>query len=106
MNRSTIYDFLVKETDLKYTFTYINKRKYVVFPVPYDWDKPYLMINSARIKNFQSIILFTNELVVRFDTYDDWQINIPYKDIEYLEVIKDIDVRLLGLYKGKKVSVE
>ena len=103
MNRSTIYDFLVKETDLKYTFTYISGGKYVVFPVPYDWDHSYLMINSMRVTDFQSIILFTNELVVRFDVRGTEQINIPYKDIEYLEVMEDMDIHYIGLHEGKKV---
>ena len=30
------------------------------------------------------------------------QINIPYKDIEYIEVREDMDIRYQSLYEGKK----
>ena len=102
MNRSTIYEFIRKETDLQYTTTVINNRKYMVFPCPYDWDESYLLINGSRITNFQAIILFTNELVVRFGITDDRQVNIPYKDIEYLEVRNDLDIGYSYLHQGKK----
>ena len=103
MNRSTIYDYLTKDSGLKITWTYINDRKYMVFPVPYEWDNSFLLINSMRITDFQSIILFSYEMVVRFSTYGDTQINIPYKDIEYLEVLEDMDIRYMALHNGEKI---
>ena len=103
MNRSTIYDFLINESGLKITWTYINDRKYMVFPVPYEWDNSFLLINSVRITDFQSIILFSYEMVVRFSPYGDAQINIPYKDIEYLEIRREMDIGYMALHKGEKI---
>lgn len=103
MNRSTIYEYLDKDTDLKFSFTYQNNRKYMIFIMPYKWEHSFLLINSMRVTDFQSLILYSNELVVRFSKYDDWQINIPYKDIEYFEVREDMDIKYMGLHKDKKV---
>ena len=61
-------------------------------------------INSMRIRDFDNIILFSNELVVTFFKYSDSQINIPYKDIKYIEVCEDLDERYIGLENGNKVQ--
>jgi hypothetical protein len=84
MNRSTIYEFLQNETELIYTSLNIGKGKYIVFMTPWAWENSYLLINNMRFTDFHSLILFSNELVVRFDKYLDQQVNIPYKDIEIL----------------------
>lgn len=102
MNRSTIYEHLRKDTELELRFTKIGKGNYPVLRIPYSWQESYLLINSVRITDFQAIILFSNELVVRFSIHDDWQINIPYSDIEYLEVRNDLDLGYTYLHKGKK----
>lgn len=103
MNRQTIYDYLVKNTDLVFSFTRIGKGKYVIFIVPYAWDSSFLLLNDMRITNFQSIILFSNEIAVRFWVNDDAQINIKYKDIEYFEVREHMDIRYMGLHNNEKV---
>lgn len=102
MNRSTIYEFLQKDTELEYASTVISNRKYMVFRCPWKWEESYLLINKSRITNFQSVILFSNELVVRFGITDDRQVNIPYKDIDYLEVRNDLDIGYSYLYQDKK----
>lgn len=99
-NRSTIYQFF-KETELYFAYTEISNRKYKVFQIPYKWDKSYLMINDMRITDFQSVILFTNELVVRFSKYDDWQINIPYKSIKSIAVAEDLNLGYRELHLNK-----
>lgn len=104
MNRSTIYEFLNKDTELFYGTTQISNGKYVVFIVPWAWENSYLLINNMRFTDFQSLILFSKELVVRFDKYLDQQVNIPYKDIEYLEVREDMDIRYMALHNGNKVQ--
>ena len=106
MNRSTIFEFLRKDTDLELTYMKIGKGQYPVLRVPWKWDQPYLFINGWRIKCFQSVVLFSNELVVRFGIPSDEQINIPYKDIDYVEVCEDIDVRYIGLADNKKVYIQ
>ena len=103
MNRSTIYEFLQKDTELQYTTTMISNRKYMVFYCPWDWEESYLLINGSRITNFQSLILFTNELVVRFGITDTRQVNIPYRDIEYLEIRTDLDLGYSYLHEDKKM---
>lgn len=99
-NRSTLYEFF-KETDLFFAYTEISGRKYKVFQIPWAWDKSYLIINNVRITHFQSVILFTNELVVRFSKYDDWQINIPYKSIKTIAVTEDLDLKYERLHLNK-----
>lgn len=100
-NRSTLYDYL-KNTDLELRFTEHNGRRYKVFRIPYKWDESYLMINDVRITNFEAIILYTNEIVIRFMMYGDCQINIPYKEIHYIEVSNDMDLGYHGLRLNKK----
>lgn len=102
MNRSTIFEYLRNDTELEIRYTKIGKGSYPVLRIPYIWQESYLLINSIRITDFQSIILFSNELVVRFSIHDNWQINIPYKDIEYLEVRNDLDIGYSFLHQGKK----
>ena len=99
-NRSTLYNYL-KDTELFFSFTEINNRKYKVFQIPYIWEHSYLMINDMRITDFQSVILFTNELVVRFSKYDDWQINIPYKSIKSIGITNDLDLGYQELHLNK-----
>ena len=82
-------------------FLKIGKGTYKVFQVPYRWDQAFLMINDVRITDFQSVILYTNELVVRFSNYDDWQINIPYKVIKTISVTNDLDVGYQQLHLNK-----
>jgi hypothetical protein len=103
MNRSTIYEYLRKDTDLMMRFHKVGKGNYPVLIPPYDWDNVFLLINSTRITNFEALILYSKELVVRFSQFDDWQINIPYKDIEYINVKKDLHIGYMGLYDNEKV---
>ena len=51
-------------------------------------------------------MLFSSELVVRFMTYGDCQVNIPYKDIEYLEIYsdEDLEVGYQALHMGNKIN--
>ena len=100
-NRSTLYRFFNYETDLMMKFLRIGKGQYKVFQVPWDWDTSYLLINNMRITDFQAVILFSNELVVRFEVYGERQINIPYKDIEYIAVSNDLDIGYRELYMRK-----
>ena len=104
MNRSTIYEFLKEETELLIRTVNIGNGKYLIAIVPWDWEEAYLYINNMRFSCFQSIILFSNELVVRFGVYDDYQVNIPYKDISSLEVRADEEVGYMKLHEGKRVS--
>lgn len=104
MNRSTIYEFLKDETDLLLRFTHVGKGKYTIFIVPYAWNESYLLINGMRITDFQSIILFTNELVVRFWVNHDCQINIPYKDIEFIEVRENMNIGYKALHNGNRID--
>ena len=89
-NRSTLYHFFKDKLDLKYMK--IGKGSYKVFRVPYDWESSFLKINDIRITDFQSVILYSNELVIRFSTFDDWQVNIPYRVIKTISLSKDLDI--------------
>lgn len=104
MNRSTIFEYLRNDTELELKYTKIGKGAYPVLKVPLMWDGSYLLINSMRFSEFQAIILFSNELVVRFGIYDDMQVNIPYRDIEYIEVREDMDIGYLALHNGNKIK--
>ena len=103
MNRSTIFEYLKEDTDLELKYTRIGTGSYPVMAVPLMWDSSYLLINSMRFTEFQSVILFSNELVVRFSIYSDMQVNIPYRDIEYLEVREDMDIGYMALHNGEKI---
>lgn len=104
MNRSTIYEFLRNDTPLELKFTKIGKGSYPVLAVPFKWEESFLLINGMRFTNFQAVMLFSNELVVRFMMYGDCQVNIPYKDIEYIEVCDELNVGYMALHKGNKVK--
>ena len=106
MNRSTIYEHLRKDTKLNIKFLKLGKGSYPVFQVPYDWEMSFLLINSIRVTDFHSLILYSSDLVVRFNPFDDWQINIPYKDIEYFEVREFLNIGYMGLYDGEKKIYE
>lgn len=99
-NRSTLY-YYFKDTELNMKMMKIGKGTYKVFQIPYDWDESYLLINDVRITDFQAVILFSNELVVRFSNYDNWQVNIPYRSIKTLSVTKDLNVGYQELYLNK-----
>ena len=99
-NRSTLYHFF-KDQDFILKYMKVGKGSYKVFQVPYRWDHSFLLINDVRITDFQSVILYTNELVVRFSNYDDWQINIPYKVIKTISVTNDLDVGYQQLHLNK-----
>ena len=104
MNRSTIYNYLIKDTELNIMEMKVGRGKYKCFYVPWEWDYSFLHINNSRIMNFREIILFSSELVVRFTNLDDWQINIPYNDIDYIGVVRDENIGYIGLQDGKKVQ--
>ena len=102
MNRSTLYEFLRNNSELEPRYTKIGRGNYPVFRVPYIWEHSYLLINNSRVTDFQALILFSKELVVRFSIHNDWQINIPYKDIEHFEVRDDLDIGYMYLHDDKK----
>lgn len=104
MNRSITYEYLRNDAGLEVRYIKIGTGQYPVLVVPYTWDNSYLLINNMRFTDFQSIILFSHELVVRFYEYDDSQVNIPYGDIEYLEVREDLNLGFIGLHNDKKVQ--
>lgn len=104
MNRSTIYEYLRNDTDLKIRTERFGRGQFPVLYIPYDWDYSFLHINTLRITNFREVILFSSELVVRFTNLDDWQINIPYKDIDYIAVANDEYYGYIGLQDGEKVQ--
>ena len=103
MNRSTIFEYLRNDTGLELRYSKIGKGQYPVLVAPYKWDTCYLLINGTRFTGIQSVMLFSNELVVRFMIYGDCQVNIPYRDIDYIEVREDMDIGYAGLHEGKKV---
>lgn len=96
-NRSTLYHFF-KEQDFPMRFWTIGNGRYKVFQAPYKWDQSFLMINNMRITDFQSVVLFSSELVVRFSQFNSCQINIPYKDIDYIAVSDRADIGYQELY--------
>ena len=99
-NRSTLYHFF-KDTGFHMKMLKIGKGTYKVFQVPYTWDHSYLLINDIRITDFDSVILFSNELVVRFSHYDDWQVNIPYKSIKTISVSENLNIGYQQLHLNK-----
>ncbi len=104
MNRSTIYDYLRKDVPMEFRYWKIGKGQYPVLIPPYKWDRTYLLVNGSRFTDIQALVLFSEELVVRFDKYTDQQVNIPYKDIEYIEVCEDLDIGYEALWQDKKVK--
>lgn len=99
-NRSTLYHYF-KDCGMQIRFTEINNRKYKVFIPDYKWENIYLTINGVRFTDFQSIIIFTNELVVRFSMYDSSQVNIPYKLIKTIQLDNELDLRYEELHLNK-----
>ena len=55
-----------------------------------------------RITDFKALILFSNELVVRFWTNDTCQINIPYKIIDSIKVSEFENVGYASLYDSER----
>lgn len=105
MNRSTIFDFLKKDSGLEIRYWKIHNGNYPVMVVPYRWDHCFLLINGLRFTDFEVLILYSNELVVKYNnTYDDSQVNIPYRDIEYIEVREYLDIGYMGLHNGDKID--
>lgn len=84
-NRNTLYHYF-KDCDMQMRFTKINNRSYKVFIPDYKWETVYLTVNGIRFTDFQSIILFTNELVIRYGLNNTSQVNIPYRLIEALQI--------------------
>lgn len=104
MNRSITYEYLRNDVGLDVRYIKIGNGQYPVLKVPLTWDHSYLLINNMRFTDFQSIILFSHELVVRFYQFDDSQVNIPYGDIEYLEVREDLNIGIIGLHNNEKLK--
>ena len=104
MNRSTIFDFLLNKSGLINSYEKISNGAYPIFVVPYKWDYAVLLVNGSKIITFEKLILFSSELVVKFETLSDSQVNIPYKDIEYIEVRQDMHIGYMGLHNGKVVE--
>ena len=86
MNRSEIYEILHDKLRL-YSVKH-NGRVYIKFHPDKFWDWCMLKINNSFIRDFTEVYICTNELVIR-GLYDKMQINIPYKDIDILEVYGD-----------------
>ena len=63
----------------------VNKRPYNKLYVPRDWETSYLMTDSIIITDFNEVYLCSDELVIR-GKYESLQINIKYKDMEFIEV--------------------
>lgn len=99
-NRNSLYHFF-KEQEFDMRMMKIGKGTYKVFRVPYKWDSAYLLINDVRITDFDSVIIFSNELVVRFDKFTNQQINIPYKSIKTISVTDDLDLGYHELHLNK-----
>ena len=100
-NRSTLYHYF-KDTGMQLRHTKIGRGNYKVFLPDYKWDTIYLTINGVRFTDFQSIILFTNELVVRFNSmYDKSQVNIPYRIIKTIQLDNDLDIGYEELHLNK-----
>ena len=102
MNRSTIYEWLRDNSGLEIRTTNIGKGKYLFAYPPFIWENSYLIINDVRITDFKALILFSNELVVRFWTNDTCQINIPYKIINSIKVSEFENVGYASLYDSER----
>lgn len=91
-NRNTLYHYFT-DAGLPMKSLKIGKGVYKVFQVPYDWDEVHMVINDIRFTDFQAIILFTNELVVRYGSiYDNCQVNIPYRSIERIKIYSELHI--------------
>lgn len=99
-NRSTLYHYF-KDCDMQMRMTKIGKGVYKVFIPANEWEDVYLTVNSVRFTNFQSLILFTNELVVRYSIYGSNQVNIPYKIIDTIQIDNDLDIGYEEIHLNK-----
>lgn len=102
INRSTLYDYLQHHTDLVLRYMKKGRGTYKVFTIPEEWEKSYLLIDDWRITDFQALVIYTNELVVRFGRYNNSQINIPYTSIDSLEVREKYDIPYEKVYLNKE----
>lgn len=105
MNRSTIFDFLRNESGLELRYWKISHSSYAVFKAPFTWDHSYLLVDGVRFSDFEVLIIFSNELVVKFDSNVDnnRQVNIPYRLINSIEVREYIDIGYVKLENEKIV---
>lgn len=105
MNRSTIYDFLLHDSGLEQRYWKINHGNYPVFIAPYTWNHSYLLVDGVRFSDFEVLILFSNELVIKFDSNisNNRQVNIPYRLIDCIEVREDLDIGYIKLENGEKI---
>jgi len=101
-NRSTLYHYFT-DCGLQMKTLKIGKGRYKVFIPPFKWDTIYLTINETRFTDFQAVILFTNELVVRFgNMYDNSQVNIPYRVIKTIELDNELDIGYEQLHLNER----
>lgn len=105
MNRSTIFDFLKNESGLYQSYWKISHSSYAVFKVPWEWDHSYLLVDGVRYSDFEILIIFSNELVIKFDSNinNNRQVNIPYRLINSIEVREHIDIGYVKLENEKIV---
>ena len=100
-NRSTLY-YYFKNAGMIHKSLKIGKGVYKVFIPDYKWENVYLTINGVRFTDFQSVILFTNELVVRFgNIYENNQVNIPYRLIKTIQLDNELDIGYEELHLNK-----
>ena len=100
-NRSTLYHYF-NDNGMQIRFMKIGKGTYKVFTPDYKWDSVYLTVNGVRFTDFQAVILFSNELVVRFgDIYNNSQVNIPYRIIKTIQLDNDLDIGYEELHLNK-----
>lgn len=99
-NRNTLYHYF-KDVGFMMRSLKIGKGVYKVFIPDYKWDTVYLTINGVRFTDFQAVILFTNELVVRYTEYGKSQVNIPYKLIETIQFDNELDIGYEELHLNK-----
>lgn len=106
MNRSTIYDFLLEDSGLEKQHWKIHNGNFPIFMMPYQWDHGFLIINETiRVSDFEIIILYSNELVVKFDKIENGrQINIKYRDIDSIEVREHIAIGYMKLENGERTK--
>lgn len=84
MNRNEVYWALI-DGGLNNYKVIVNKRPYNKLYIPRDWETSYLMTDSIIITDFNEVYLCSDELVIR-GKYEPLQINIKYKDMEFIEV--------------------
>ena len=99
-NRSTLY-YYFKGTGMIHKRLKIGKGVYKVFVPDYKWDSVYLTVNGVRFTDFHSLIMFTNELVVRYGINDTSQVNIPYRLIKDIQIDNDLDIGYEELHLNK-----